>query len=137
LSEWIRPNFTRRPDGITGSALGPWATKVFDLGGIRAARDKNLCLEAPGLAVLYGEDSIPVWIETGEALERLLLTVIRAGLQYSFFNMPIEIPELRTDLRRLLELPSWPQLLLRIGYCLTEPAGTPRRPVEDVLIDTK
>jgi hypothetical protein len=87
--------------------------------------------------VLYGEDSIPVWIETGEALERLLLTVIRAGLQYSFFNMPIEIPELRTDLRRLLELPSWPQLLLRIGYCLTEPAGTPRRPVEDVLIDTK
>jgi len=146
LSEWIRPNFTRKPDGITGaafginglaSAVGPWATKMFDLGSIRAAKDKNLCLEAPGLVVLYGEESIPVWLETGEALEHLLLTITQAGLQYSFFNMPIEIPELRTELRKVLGLSSWPQLLLRIGFCLTEPAATPRRPVEDVLIDKK
>jgi hypothetical protein len=143
LAQWIRPNWTRKPDGMTASSFGvnnitsaltPWVTKVLDLGKIRADKDKNLCVEAPGLIVLYGEDSIPVWLETGEQLQRLLLTIIREGMQYSFFNMPIQVPELRTMLRGLLGLSSWPQLLLRVGYCLIDPAATPRRPVEEVLM---
>jgi hypothetical protein len=122
----------RRPGRHVGS--GPWATKVLDLGKIRAASDKNLCLQAPVLMVLQCEDSVPLWVETGEVLERLLLSIMNEGLQYSFFNMPIELPELRGRLRGLLRLTSWPQLLLRIGYCLIDPASTPRRPLEDVLM---
>jgi hypothetical protein len=145
LAEWVRTNWTRRGDGIPGAALGakgvggvlaPWTTKVIDLGKIRAANDRNLCSLAPGLLVIYGEDSLPHWVEAGELLERLLLTVINEGLQYSFFNMPIEVPELRTALRGLLGLPAWPQLLLRIGFCLTEAATTPRRPFEEVIINS-
>jgi hypothetical protein len=143
LAEWTRTNWTRRSDGMPGAAFGakgisaaltPWATKVIDLGKIRAANDRNLCALAPGLVVIYSEDSVPHWIEAGELLERFLLTIIKEGLQYSFFNMPIEIPELRTTLRGLLGLSAWPQLLLRIGFCLTEAAATPRRPIEDVIV---
>jgi hypothetical protein len=143
LAEWIRPNYTRKPDGMTGanlgvsdvvSVVGPWATKTFDMGKLRAAKDKNLCLEAPGLVVLHSEDGLLHWLDVGELLERILLTLIKNSVQFSFFNMPIKVPSLRTQLRGLLSISSWPQLLLRIGYCLTEPAPTPRRALEDVLI---
>ena len=116
------------------SVVGPWATKTFDMGKLRAAKDKNLCLEAPGLVVLHSEDGLLHWLDVGELLERILLTLIKNSVQFSFFNMPIKVPSLRTQLRGLLSISSWPQLLLRIGYCLTEPAPTPRRALEDVLI---
>jgi hypothetical protein len=143
MAEWIRPNYTRKSDGMTGANLGlndlvsmvnPWATRTFDLGRLKAARDKNLCLEAPGLIVIHSEDSLLHWIEVGELLERILLTLTRNSLQFSFFNMLIEVPSLRTELRSLLKISSWPQLLLRIGYCLTEPAPSPRRSQEEVMV---
>jgi hypothetical protein len=146
LAEWTRTNWTQKPDGMVGasfgvggvkSALRPWATKVLDLGRWRAAADMNLCGQAPGLIMLYGEDSVPVWLGSGELLQRLLLSITRQGLQYGFFNMPIEVPELRVQLRGLLGLSAWPQLLLRIGYCLTEPAPSPRRSLEEVIIEKK
>lgn len=142
-AEWVRPNWSRRPDGMPGAALGvrgvtsvlaPWATKVLDLGRVRAATDMSLCMQAPGLIVMYGEDAVPVWLETGEVLQHILLLITGEGMHYSFFNMPIEVPELRIQLRGMLGLSSWPQLLLRIGYCLTEPVASPRRPVEDVIL---
>jgi hypothetical protein len=144
LAEWIRPNYTRKPDGLTGASLGindlvsvvsPWAMKTFDLGKLRAAKDKNLCLEAPGLIVIHGEDSFLHWVEVGELLERILLALTKNNVQFSFFNMPIEVPDLRTQLRSLLKISSWPQLLLRIGYCLTEQSPSPRRPLEEVILN--
>ncbi len=143
VAEWLRPTRRARPDGIPGSTLGtkgvaatlaPWATKVFDLGRLRAAHDRNLCIEAPGLIVIVSEDTKDQWLESGELLEHTLLTAVKEGLQCSYFNMPIQVANLRRDLRKLLGLSAWPQLLLRIGYCLMESEPTPRRPLEEVLI---
>jgi hypothetical protein len=143
LAEWMRPNHTRRPDGMTGasfgvndlvSLVGPWATKTFDLGRLRAARDKNLCLEAPALIVLSSEDELLQWLEVGQLLERILLTLTRNAVQTSFFNMLIELPDTRVALRQMLGIQSWPQLLLRIGYSLEEPALSPRRAVEECMV---
>jgi nitroreductase len=143
LADWVRPNWTHQGDGVTGaafgihgmaSALGPWATRRFDLGRRQAQRDRNLCARAPLLAVIHSEDTEPQLLEAGELLERLWLTLTNAGLSVSFFNMAIEVPDLRLSLKTLLGLPSWPQLLLRIGYALEEPVRTPRRPVEDILL---
>ena len=74
------------------------------------------------------------WVEVGELLERVLLTLTRNSVQFSFFNMLIEVPSLRTQLRSVLKISSWPQLLLRMGYCLTEPALSPRRPQEEMIM---
>ena len=143
MAEWVRPNYTRKADGMTGASLGlsdlasvvnPWATRTFDLGRLRAAKDKNLCLDAPGLIVIHSEDSLMHWVEVGELLERVLLTLTRNSVQFSFFNMLIEVPSLRTQLRSVLKISSWPQLLLRMGYCLTEPALSPRRPQEEMIM---
>jgi hypothetical protein len=143
VAEWVRTDWTGRLDGIPGTALGvtgvastlaPWTTRVLDLGKKRAAEDRNLCVEAPALVVLAGEDAPPHFLDAGELLERLLLTLTLSGLQTSYFNMPVQVPDLRLQLRSTLELSSWPQLLLRVGYCLAEGPRTPRRPVEDVLM---
>jgi hypothetical protein len=142
LAEWVRPNWTQKPDGVTGAALGMnsvtaalghWATRVVDSGPLRAARDRNLCAEAPGLVVLQSEDSAPHWLACGELLQQLLLILTREGLHHSYFNMPVQVPELRVKLRSTCGLSAWPQLLLRVGFSLTEPAKTPRRSVEEVL----
>lgn len=144
LAEWMRPNKTQKADGMTGAAFGisdvgstlaPWAVKTLDLGSIRARHDERLCVEAPALCVLHSEDSIPAWLAVGEVLQRSLLTLTRDGLQFSFFNMPIEIPEARLELRQMLGLKTMPQLLLRIGYSLEKPASSPRRPVEECMVD--
>ncbi len=145
LAEWLRPNKTQKPDGMTGAAFGindigsavaPWAMKTMDFGGFRARHDERLCIEAPALLALYGEDSVPVWLAVGEVLEDILLTLTRDGLQFSFFNMPIELPEARLELRRILGIDAFPQLLLRIGYSLEKPVQSPRRSVEECLVRT-
>ncbi|HMK38021.1 MAG TPA: nitroreductase [Bacteroidota bacterium] len=142
LAEWIRPNWTQKPDGVTGAALGmnsvaaalgTWTTRVVDTGPIRAAKDRNLCAEAPALVVLQAEDSVPHWLACGELLQHLLLVLTREGLHHSYFNMPVQVPDLRVRLRALCGLTAWPQILLRVGFSLTEPAVTPRRSVEELL----
>ena len=143
LVEWIRPNWTQKADGITGAALGlhgvaaalgSWTTRVVDRGSSRAARDRNLCAEAPALIVLQSEDSVPHWLACGELLQNLLLILTAEGLHHSYFNMPLQVPELRLRLRALCGLQAWPQIMLRVGFSLSEPARTPRRPVDEILM---
>ena len=143
VAEWIHANRTSDEDGMSGatwgvggipSVIAPWATRVLDLGRMRAAHDRNLCVEAPALVVMTSEDGVPHWLEVGEMLQHFLLAVTREGLQASYFNMPVQVPDLRAELKRELRLPSWPQLVLRIGYCLAATEPTPRRPLEDVIM---
>jgi hypothetical protein len=143
IAEWMRSDQSDRPDGLPAASQGtrgllktlpPWATRALDLRRIQAARDKNLCLEAPALLTIAGDDTIPGWLDTGEMLEKLLLTIAREGLHVSYFNMPVLVPDLRLKLRVILGLSAWPQLLLRVGYCMEETPMTPRRPIEEVII---
>jgi nitroreductase len=140
---WVRGADSGEVDGIPGDALGlnafstllaPWAVRTFHLGNHQAAKDRNLCVEAPALVVVTGDDIVPHWLEAGELLQKLLLTLTREGLHQSYFNMPVHVPELRERLRALLGMPGLPQAILRVGYCLAAPVLTPRRPLRDVII---
>jgi hypothetical protein len=51
----------------------------------------------------------------------------------SFLNRPIEVPELRIQLRDLLSLKGFPQILLRMGYG-QDVKPTPRRRPGEVLM---
>jgi hypothetical protein len=142
-SAWVRRVDTEDEDGIPGDALGlnavsallaPWAVRTFRMGNRQAAMDRNLCVEAPGLVVIHSEDTVPHWLEAGELLQKLLLTMTREGLHQSYFNMPVQVPELRQRLRALLNMPGLPQAILRIGYSLSAPVLTPRRPLREVLL---
>lgn len=144
LAAWIRPNRTRRPDGMPGyafgisdlpSMLGPTLVATFNTGAGQARKDEQLALTAPALLVLTtAHDTPSEWLTAGQAVAVLLLRAAASGLSASFLNQPIEVPSLRVRLRDLVATDRCPQLLLRIGYgTITRP--TPRRTVADVLTD--
>lgn len=145
LAMWIHPNHTRSRDGMPGYAFavpdlvsfaGPFFVRTFDWGDRHAARDRELALGSPVLAVLGTPDDTPrEWLRAGEAMALVLLAATAAGLRASFLNQPCEVAELRPALRRLVAEQTGhlgaPQLVLRIGYGPEAPA-TPRRPAGEV-----
>jgi hypothetical protein len=142
LASWLRSNHSNRRDGMPGYALGlgsfkaawgPALLRRFDVGRGRAARDRQLVADAPMLALLgTGGDTPYLWLVAGEAVARVLLRAQVSEIAASFFNQPIEVPELRQRLQTLAGRGGFPQLLLRFGY--GQPVrATPRRPVAEVV----
>ncbi|MGZ5406101.1 MAG: Acg family FMN-binding oxidoreductase, partial [Nocardioides sp.] len=149
LAAWVRPNHTRRPDGVPGyalgisdlpSMLGPTMITTFDTGAKQAKKDEQLALTAPALIVLSTTGDTPSdWLAAGRAITVLLLRATAHGLAASFLNQPIEVPALRVRLRDLLGSSDSPQLLLRLGYGTNDGPTvrpTPRRAGADVLADS-
>lgn len=55
-----------------------------------------------------------------------------AGLQASYLNQPVELPELRSKLADLCGRDESPQILMRLGYPEEELPAAPRRRMADV-----
>jgi hypothetical protein len=144
LAQWLHANVARARDGMPANTFGvgdvmsvgyPLVVRAFDWGNGRGAKDHDLAVAAPALAVLgTSTDSVTDWLHTGEALALLLLDLTVAGLSASFFNQPIEVPALRGQLRSTFGLSGWPQMLFRIGYGEHVPAA-PRRVLSDVVMN--
>jgi nitroreductase len=142
LADWLRPNRGKRRDGMPGYALGlsnvkaavgPFVVRMFDAGRGQAARDRRQIADAPMVALLGTRRDTPYhWLEAGEAIAHVLLRAQVSGVVASFFNQPIEIPELRTRLQTLAGRDGFPQMLLRLGVGRALRA-TRRRPVAEVV----
>jgi hypothetical protein len=143
LADWLTPNKTLRRDGIPGYAQGlgnvmseaeSFLVRTFDLGNGRAARDREVALHSPVLAVLGTEgDSRRDWLNAGQALSAILL---RAGVEdvaASFLNQAAEVRDTRSRLATLIEKKGYPQIVLRFGFA-REVRPTPRRPLHEVLL---
>lgn len=145
LASWLRPNRSRRRDGMPGyvlgmggvqAALSPLVVRTMDLGEQAATRDRELAVAAPVLAVVGTVgDTRRSWLLAGQGLARMLLRAQVEGIQGSFLNGPIEVPELRQRLSRLLDPRFAPQLLLRLGYPTSQLPRPSRRTVDEVLTE--
>ena len=144
LAAWIRPNRTRRPDGMPGyafgisdlpSVLGPTMVATFNTGASQARKDEQLALTAPALMVLSTAGDTPSdWLTAGQAVAVLLLRAAARGLSASFLNQPIE----STGTSGAGSRPDRPGSALRTptAYRLRRPdRPTPRRTVADVVTD--
>ncbi len=145
LAKWIRSGKSSSHDGIPAYAQGmderldaiapliAFAIRSFDLGKSQSVKDRQLAEKAPVLILLSSrQDTSQDWLATGEALAHLLLRARVDSVWASFFNQPIEIPELRSRLKALFPQNGYPQILLRLGYG-QEIKPTPRRSVNEVL----
>lgn len=137
LASWVRtPN--EDGDGMRLGAipapLARVAIQSFDVGARARAADGALVDHAPVLAVLTtSEDSTRDWLNAGRALERVLLTATRHGLQAGFLNQACQVPALRDQLRELALGMGYPQAVLRFGPARPLPR-TPRRRTASVLV---
>ncbi|MBM3880508.1 MAG: nitroreductase [Verrucomicrobia bacterium] len=146
LAHWIRPKPAEARDGLLAHDLGvqdwlsfagPALIRTFDRGGGQAARDRDVAVHSPVLAVLGTdtEDTL-AWLKAGQALENVLLRARTEEVWASFLNQPIEVPELRDQLAALIGRAGCPQVLLRLGYA-ADASPSPRRFVREVLIPHK
>ncbi len=143
LAAWIHSNRAQVGDGMPGSAfgfpdrvsaVGPFVVRTFDWGRGRAARDEQLALGSPVLALLGTDGDDPGdWLAAGQALARVLLLATVGDVVASFLNQPVEVEELRPEVAKLAE-GRQPQFVLRLGFAEDVPA-TPRRPIDEVLGD--
>jgi hypothetical protein len=56
-----------------------------------------------------------------------------SGLQASFLNQPLHLPELREQVARMVPGAGVPQLILRLGRPVDELAPVVRRPLDQVM----
>jgi hypothetical protein len=124
-------------DGVPTTAGGP-APQPHELlarrdfGGRELTGHRDYERE-PLLAVIGTTGDWPAdQVQAGQVLQRVLLTATDLGLAASMFSQPIEVPGIRTQLRRALARQDTPQMLLRFGYATSTP-HSPRRPVSEVL----
>jgi hypothetical protein len=135
LAAWMRSR--RHGDGLALPALVAPVTRfvvrTFDMGRSVGAKDRDLALASPLLAVLgtHG-DGARDWVSAGQALQRVLLTACRHGVQASYLNQPVQVAHLRPQLQQLAG-PGHPQVLLRLGHATATLPAAPRRGVAAVV----
>jgi hypothetical protein len=142
LANWIRANDDSDPDGMCADGLGiatpfsaaaEWFVRNVDIGPLQAVHDRQLVEDAAMLVVVAAEDDRVSLVNAGEILERLLLRVTLEGLNYSFFNSPIQLDTQRDRIWAYVSTRRPPQLLLRVGRARSDVRAMPRRTVEDVI----
>ena len=129
-----------RTDGVPATSGGPqpapqdrWVLRDFS-GAAAPERVSGKDFEHdPLIAVLTSHLSGPrAEVQTGQALQRVLLAATADGLSASFLSQIVEVGAPRNELRRLIGGTRPPQVVLRIGRGYPVVA-TPRRPVADLL----
>lgn len=143
LAAWLHPHNHNARDGIPGyaqdaddliSSVGPLVVRTFDMGQGQAAKNTDIAMNSPGLAVLgTAEDTPHAWLTMGQALAHVLLRARVEDVYTSYLNQPIEVPELRHELTHIISRQGYPQLILRFGFG-PEVRPTPRRMVDEILI---
>lgn len=138
LASWMHPR--RRGDGLVVPEIGGLVTRTavsaLNLGESTAGSDVELVQAAPILFVLATDrDDCAAWIDAGRALEDVLLTAAAAGLTAGHLNQPCQIPALRTRLQALVPERRHPQVIVRLGRPSKRTTRSPRRPIDDVLVD--
>jgi hypothetical protein len=76
------------------------------------------------LLVLTGDDARADHLHAGQAMQQVWLTAVTRRLAASVLTQPLHLPEVRAALIERLDLPGYPQLILRVGYPVTATPAT-------------
>ena len=99
-----------------------------------AASSAPLLRQAGVTAILTTPRDLPVdWVNSGQALQRLLLVASASGVAADLHTQPLEIPAIREIVRIQLSGGAHPQMILRLGVT-SQAEISVRRPVADVLL---
>lgn len=136
LAQWMRSK--SQGEGL----ILPWwqrgisrfVIKHCNLGGLVAGRSATLCQTSPVIALLTtNADTALDWLNAGQALQFVLLTACKRGLQAAYLNQPIQVPALRQQLQHRLSKDK-AQILLRLGYPLSPAKASVRRSIDTLIM---
>ncbi|TVM01274.1 MAG: hypothetical protein CV087_11095, partial [Candidatus Brocadia sp. WS118] len=127
LSKWVRNNWTRKPDGMPGYAMGIPAplsllastmVRIAPIHKQEAPKVEKEANQASAIAVVVTHnDNKEAWIKAGQILERIWLEATAAGLAAMPLTAAIESSD---DDRKIVQTITrtnlFPQGILRIGH---------------------
>ena len=144
ITEWTTDD-PRRRDGVQLAGVprrddrtgdGP-LVREFDQFGLGWLPPSS---SAPGRETLVllcaATDDPRGWLRTGEALERIWLTLTVAGFSASPLTQAVEVRAAHQMLRQQLGLSAYPEIILRAGQAPAA-ASSRRRHARDVIIDRR
>ncbi|WP_062436700.1 Acg family FMN-binding oxidoreductase [Herbidospora daliensis] len=142
LKRWGRPPGSGYRDGVPADAYpnAPRRTHPhFEQRDYSAGNSWGNADEQPSAAttgqvavITTPNDTAADWITAGQALQHVLLHASAYGVGAAFHTQALEFAPLRSFIAEHLCAGQRPQLMIRLGYPLTETAGVRRR-IEDVL----
>lgn len=143
LWTWTTDDLRRR-DGVQAASV-PFATsdlfprapsplRRFDLRSMGWLPPDRNRLDDCIVLLCSDEDDAYNWLRTGEALERVWLTLTDRGFWASPMSQVIEVRRTNEVLRDTLGLTGYPQMLLRVGRA-PEALPSKRRRSVDVIVD--
>jgi hypothetical protein len=136
LGAWMHPRRQGEGFGIPGlaHAAAQLVVRSFDMGRGIPAHGEQILEASPLLVVLCSAtDTAADWLATGQALQRVLLRACADGLQASFLNQPLHLPEFREQVAAMMPGAGTPQLILRLGRPVDELPPVVRRPLQQVV----
>jgi nitroreductase len=139
-------------DGVPTGNVAPPATGLIGPSPLRHFPDGHLrrSRQFPGhgpaddaaelLVIVTGQDSPLDWIRAGEASSAVLLAATGMGLATTPLSQAFENAASRREIQQdVLRIPEHPQLILRVGWPVTDAPdlpATPRRDLRSVLLRT-
>lgn len=119
------------------SKLYAMAVRFVNIGRTQARRDADLVGSSPVIGVLSSSQADPgQQVRVGQVFERLALTAASMGIWTQPMSQLLEVDQVRAELVRLLPPGRMvPQHAFRMGYGPAERRHTPRRKLEEVLVD--
>ena len=147
LARWAPPPGSARSDGVPATSYPARAeyTEPYFPGrdfahghgwGLPPLSTARWARAAGVVGLLTTAADRPVdWVNTGQALQRILLTASTSGAAVALHSQPLELPWLREFIRTQLSDSAYPHLVLRIGL-VTQAAVSVRRDPDEVLFST-
>lgn len=143
LSSWVRPNNTKKPDGMPLSGFG--IPDMLSLKAdifirrmphfIQAKIDYDNFIHSPAVMVLFSQvDDHVSWMVAGKIYETVSLYLYSQNIATAPNAGIIEHDDSCNELKELLHISGYPVFLARLGYMKEKAPHTPRRSVEDVLL---
>lgn len=145
LSNYLKSNFTKDSFGMPGftldmptpfSIIASKLVKKINLSRLTAKKDLGLLLKhTPALGIIsIDENNKSAWLEAGRTFERMWLSATQQGLACSVWAAAAQLKDYTEQVRKLLNITSYPIVLFRIGYPKKNPRHSPRFSVEQILI---
>lgn len=119
------------------SQIGSLAVAYLNLGKSTSKSDVNVLQSASHLGLLSSEKNDRIsQVKTGQIFERIYLTARKYNLGIRPMSQIVQVPECKEKLKKLIPTPEdFPQQPFLLGFAEFSESHTPRRSMEEVLIE--
>jgi len=144
--KWVRNNISKKHDGMPAFTVGiPILASFFakpiiknkNFAKFQANKNKKLLESTPLFAfILSRNHNQESWIKVGEIFEEISLLAIKYRLAVAPLAEVVEVGEIYKDTMQVLKTNLRPQLFFRIGYPSKKAEHSPRRNIDNLLINS-